>query len=58
MCETECALHETRQTGEPIIGKSGYIIGADGSRLPISVSTAVFKDQAATWLAVQKPFAI
>jgi PAS domain S-box-containing protein len=47
MCETECALHQTRQTGEPIIGKSGYIIGADGSRLPISVSTAVFKDQAA-----------
>lgn len=44
MCETECALHETRRTGEPVIGKSGYIIGADGSRLPISVSTAVLKD--------------
>ncbi|MCP3951069.1 MAG: PAS domain-containing protein [Desulfobacterales bacterium] len=44
MCETECALRQTRETGEPIIGKSGYIIGADGSRLPISVSTAVLKD--------------
>ena len=44
MCETECALRQTMQSGRPIIGKSGYIIGADGNRLPISVSTAVLKD--------------
>ena len=44
MCETECALRQTMQSGRPIIGKSGYIIGADGDRLPISVSTAVLKD--------------
>ena len=44
MCETECALRRTMQNGKPIIGKSGYIIGADGKRLPISVSTAVVKD--------------
>lgn len=44
MCETECALRRTMQSGKPIIGKSGYIIGADGQRLPISVSTAVLKD--------------
>ena len=44
MCETECALRQTMQSGKPIIGKSGYIIGADGHRLPISVSTAVLKD--------------
>jgi PAS domain S-box-containing protein len=44
MCETECALRRTMQNGKPIIGKSGYIIGADGKRLPISVSTAVLKD--------------
>jgi PAS domain S-box-containing protein len=44
MCETECALRRTMQNGKPIIGKSGYIIGADGQRLPISVSTAVLKD--------------
>jgi PAS domain S-box-containing protein len=46
MCESECALRQTRKTGEPIIGKSGYIIDADGTRLPISVSTAVLKDGA------------
>jgi transcriptional regulator with PAS, ATPase and Fis domain len=45
MCETECALRRTMQSGKPIIGKSGYIIGADGERLPISVSTAVLKDE-------------
>jgi PAS domain S-box-containing protein len=44
MCETECALRRTMKSGKPIIGKSGYIIGADGNRLPISVSTAVLKD--------------
>ena len=44
MCETECALGETLQSGKPIIGQSGYIIRADGTRLPISVSTAVLKD--------------
>ena len=46
MCETECALRQTRKTGGSIVGKSGYIIGADGARLPISVSTAVLKDPA------------
>jgi PAS domain S-box-containing protein len=44
MCESECALRQTLKTGNPIIGKSGYIIDTDGSRLPISVSTAVLKD--------------
>lgn len=44
MCEAECALQQTLKTGKPIIGKSGYIINADGERIPISVSTAVLKD--------------
>ena len=32
------------ETGKPIVGTSGYIIGADGERIPISVSTAVLRD--------------
>jgi PAS domain S-box-containing protein len=44
MCETECALRRTLKSGKPIIGQSGYMIDADGNRLPISVSTAVLKD--------------
>ncbi len=44
MCGIDCALQQTLKTGRPIIGKSGYIINAEGSRIPISVSTAVLRD--------------
>ena len=44
MCGADCALQQTLKTGKPVIGKSGYIISADGNRIPISVSTAVLKD--------------
>jgi PAS domain S-box-containing protein len=44
LCGAECALQKTLETGRPIIGKSGYIINADGERIPISISTAVLKD--------------
>ena len=40
MCEAECALRRTLKSGKPVIGKSGYIIDAGGTRIPISVSTA------------------
>jgi transcriptional regulator with PAS, ATPase and Fis domain len=46
MCESECALRRTLKTGKPVIGKAGYIINADGDRIPISVSTAVLRDAA------------
>ena len=45
MCEADCALKETLRTGRPIIGKSGYVITADGERIPISLSTAMLRDQ-------------
>jgi PAS domain S-box-containing protein len=44
MCEAQCALRQTLETGKPIIGQSGYIINARGARIPISVSTAVLRD--------------
>jgi PAS domain S-box-containing protein len=44
MCGTDCALQQTLKMGKPIIGQSGYIIDSDGSRIPISVSTAVLRD--------------
>ena len=44
MCEAECALRRTMKSKKPVIGKSGYIIDADGHRIPISVSTAVLRD--------------
>ena len=44
MCGADCALQETLKTDKPIIGKSGFIIDAEGERRPISVSTAVLRN--------------
>jgi PAS domain S-box-containing protein len=44
MCGASCALQITLDSGKPIIGKSGYIINAEGNRIPISISTAVLQD--------------
>ena len=44
MCEAECALKRTRKSGKPVINKTGYIIDANGDRIPISISTAVLYD--------------
>ncbi|WP_028574062.1 sigma-54 interaction domain-containing protein [Desulfonatronovibrio hydrogenovorans] len=45
MCETGCALQETLRSGKPVINRSGYIINAQGTSIPISVSTAVLRDE-------------
>ncbi|ACL03952.1 PAS modulated sigma54 specific transcriptional regulator, Fis family [Desulfatibacillum aliphaticivorans] len=45
MCESACALRHTMDTGEKIINKSAYILNADGGRTPISVSTAILRDE-------------
>ena len=44
MCELECPLRSTLQYQKPLIDKPGYIIDAHGTRIPISVSTAVLRD--------------
>ncbi len=45
MCETDCALGKTLETGKSVINRSAYIIDADGQRIPISVSTALLRDE-------------
>lgn len=45
LCGDDCALRQTLASGKPIIGKSAYIIDADGNRRPISLSTAVLRDR-------------
>lgn len=44
ICETQCALRETIKTGKPVVGKMIYIVDADGNRIPVSISTALLKD--------------
>ncbi len=45
ICETACALRRTLATGRPVVNKAVYILDARGNRVPISISTAVFKDR-------------
>ena len=45
ICETSCALRETFESGQPVINRAVYVVDADGNRIPISISTAVLKDE-------------
>jgi PAS domain S-box-containing protein len=45
LCGDNCPLQNTLQSGKPRIGTCGYIITAQGERISISVSTAVFRDE-------------
>jgi len=44
ICETECALRQTLETGNPVFNKAVYIVNAAGKRIPISICTSVLKD--------------
>ncbi|KPK75878.1 MAG: Fis family transcriptional regulator [Phycisphaerae bacterium SM23_30] len=45
VCESDCALLRTMNTGKPVINKPVYIIDAQGQRKAITISTALLKDQ-------------
>jgi PAS domain S-box-containing protein len=45
ICESDCALRKTLDTGQPIVNKAIYIIDPDGKRIPISISTALLRDK-------------
>jgi len=45
MCETECALRHTMETSATVVNKATFIVNADGRRIPISVSTALLRDE-------------
>jgi len=44
ICESACALRKTLKTGKPIINKIIYIIDPDGRRIPVSISTAILRN--------------
>ncbi|MFA7159004.1 MAG: sigma 54-interacting transcriptional regulator [Kiritimatiellia bacterium] len=44
MCEADCALRKTIETGKPVIDKPAFIVDVDGRRIPVSVSTALLED--------------
>ncbi len=45
ICESECALRHTMDTGRFVVGKAIYIVNAEGRRIPISISTAILRDE-------------
>jgi len=44
VCETDCTLAATMQTGKPIMNKAVHIIDAEGRKAAIAISTALLKD--------------
>ena len=44
ICESACVLRETMRTGKPIINRAIYIVRSDGTRIPVTISTALLKD--------------
>jgi PAS domain S-box-containing protein len=44
VCETDCTLRQTMQTGKPIMNKAVHIIDANGKRRAIAISTTLLKD--------------
>jgi PAS domain S-box-containing protein len=45
ICETGCALRDTLDTGDPIVNKSVFIVDTEGSKRPVSISTAILRDR-------------
>lgn len=45
ICENQCALKCTMQSGEVFVSKTVIIINAKGEQVPISVSTALLRDK-------------
>ena len=44
VCEKDCALRQTFQTGKPVVNATAHIINRQGQRVPIRISTAIISD--------------
>jgi len=44
ICERDCALKRTFDTGRPVVNATAHIINHQGQRVPIRISAAVLKD--------------
>ena len=45
VCESNCVLRETMDTGSPILNRPIYIIRADKKRIPVSSTTTLLRDR-------------
>lgn len=44
ICEQGCKLRKTMETGHPFVNQSIFIVNSAGERIPVSISTALLKD--------------
>lgn len=44
ICESFCSLRHTVETGKPVVNQSIFIVNSEGDRVPISISTALLKN--------------
>lgn len=44
VCESDCVLRRTMETGRPVVNSAIHFVRADGKRIPISISTALLRD--------------
>jgi PAS domain S-box-containing protein len=45
ICESDCALRKTFDTGRPVLNATAHIVNHQGQRKPIRISTAILKDR-------------
>jgi PAS domain S-box-containing protein len=44
LCETDCALRRTLDSGKPVVRANTHIIGPGGCKVPVRISAAVLRD--------------
>jgi len=45
ICQKQCALKQTFETGQPVVNANAFIVNHQGQRVPIRVSTAILKNE-------------
>ena len=45
ICESKCSLRQTMETGQEILNQPIFIVNSKGERVPVSISTAILKDE-------------
>lgn len=45
VCDGDCPMRPSLEKGEAVVGKSGFILRADGEKIPIGMSSSPLKDK-------------
>lgn len=56
ICENRCSLRQTIETGEPVVNQTVFIVNSEGERIPISISTALLKQEGGKFIGGVETF--